>query len=152
LEIRAIIENDCSDDSHILNMISTLRSQIRIQKEKEDISIHWDILKLADQNIISQTHSLNILRIIQEAINNAMHRAHSKKIIIAVDCLEDENTVVFVVKNTNGRPFSERQETGQGIQNMKRRAKLIGAEFELTGLTDGAVMRLTYKRDILPQT
>ena len=35
---------------------------------------------------------------------------------------------------------------------MKRRAKLIGAEFELTGLTDGAVMQLTYKRDILPQT
>jgi signal transduction histidine kinase len=61
-------------------------------------SIHWDILKLADQNIISQTHSLNILRIIQEAIYNAMHRAHSKKIIIAVDCLEDGNTVVFVVK------------------------------------------------------
>jgi len=152
LEIRAIIENDCSDASNILNMISTLRSQIRIHKEKEDISIHWDILKLADQNIISQTHSLNILRIIQEAINNAMHRAHSKKIIIAVDCLEDENTVVFVVKNTNGRPFSQRKETGQGIQNMKRRAKLIGAEFELTGLTDGAVMQLTYKRDILPQT
>ena len=115
-----------------------------------ECSIHWDILKLADQNIISQTHSLNILRIIQEAIYNAMHRAHSKKIIIAVDCLEDGNTVVFVVKKTNGRPFSERQETGQGIQNMKRRAKLIGAEFELTGLKDGAVMRLTYKRDILP--
>jgi signal transduction histidine kinase len=54
------------------------------------------------------------------------------------------------VKNTHGRPFSERQETGQGIQNMKRRAKLIGAEFELTGLKDGAVMQLTYKRDILP--
>ncbi|MBU3821789.1 sensor histidine kinase [Flavobacteriaceae bacterium XHP0103] len=77
----------------------------------------------------SSVKGMNIYRIIQEAINNAVKYSQADEIKVRIQKLSD-GLGVFV--HDNGKGFDgDIVEKGNGIDNMKKRAEEIGAHFSI---------------------
>jgi signal transduction histidine kinase len=72
---------------------------------------------------------MNIYRIVQEAVNNAMKYADATKIVVSAK--KQNNSILFSVTD-NGIGFNETDVVlGNGLNNMKKRAHDIGARFSI---------------------
>ncbi len=78
----------------------------------------------------SSVVGMNIYRIIQEAVNNAIKYAEANKIEVLVEQRADGLKIEIT---DNGKGFDVADvEMGNGLNNMEKRAKEIGANFKLT--------------------
>jgi signal transduction histidine kinase len=69
---------------------------------------------------------MNIYRIIQESVNNALKYAGADE--IEVNISKEENLYLIAIVD-NGKGFSLSEiEMGNGLNNMKKRAREIGGE------------------------
>jgi two-component system NarL family sensor kinase len=90
---------------------------------------------------------LIIFRIVQETLNNILKHAEAKKIIIHASYFPDklELQVTDNGKGVDLSPLNEEEhhDFGLGIRNMHNRAKLIGADFNMSsGLGKGTVVTI----------
>ena len=84
----------------------------------------------SDKNL-SSSQALNLFRIIQEAINNAIKHAQATKIILNLSILENQ---IFLKITNNGIGFdleSKRLEPHFGILNMQKRVSELGGKLEI---------------------
>jgi signal transduction histidine kinase len=98
------------------------------------------------RHIFTSVEGMNLYRIIQEAVNNALKYASATE--ITVDILEDEDEYHINIED-NGKGFDKKSvEMGNGFDNMKKRAKEIGGRLTISSLLNkGTSIRL-----ILPTT
>lgn len=83
----------------------------------------------------SSRNGMNIYRIIQEAVNNAIKHANANKINVTMDVFD--KTISFSILD-NGKGFERSQiEEGNGLASMQKRAKEMGAEFSISNLDQG---------------
>jgi signal transduction histidine kinase len=75
-----------------------------------------------------------LLRIVQESLNNAVK--HAQASLIDVQCRVNPPEVSIVVAD-NGRGLQGRRVDSHGLEIMNERARLIGAELEVTNRTSG---------------
>lgn len=84
----------------------------------------------------SSIEGMNIYRIIQEATNNALKYANPSKINVSIKKLKDKLVIEIL---DNGKGFkSDEVELGNGLNNMRKRANEINADFDLeSSIEDG---------------
>ncbi len=91
---------------------------------------------------------LNIFRILQEALNNALKHAGAQAMLVRIE--KEENAVLFEISD-DGKGFLENEvEPGNGLYNMRKRAKELGGEFHLEsrpGQGTRIVFQLEEKKD-----
>ena len=81
------------------------------------------------EKTFTSVQGMNIYRIIQEAVNNALKYAEASKINIDVNKIDDKINIQIT---DNGKGFDENEvEYGNGINNMKKRANDIEAEIAI---------------------
>ncbi|WP_396601983.1 tetratricopeptide repeat protein [Algibacter sp. R77976] len=119
------------------NAISLEDLEIRISNfiDKADmssnsLSFEFNIDKsVAKTEELASVKGMNIYRIIQEAINNSIKYAEAS--IVKVDILKQNKKIQFRITD-NGKGFDENSvEQGNGLNNMKKRAKEIGASLDV---------------------
>lgn len=95
-----------------------------------DIQFNYHSNTSDDENLkLSSVQGMNVYRIIQEAINNALKYAHPKT--ITVDFNYSENTLNIQVID-DGQGFDlDNVQLGNGINNMKKRAQEINGEIKM---------------------
>jgi len=112
-----------------------LQTAVRnLAKEMADSS---GIQIICESNIkttnINSKFETSIYRIIQEAVNNAIKHANASKIIIKMND-DKENFNLSVIDNGIGFSSEKNEEKkGNGLNNMKDRAIVLGGEFEIKG-------------------
>jgi len=91
-----------------------------------DIDYSSEFQSLQNPHRLSQSESLNLLRILQEALNNIVKHAQATHVLLEVK--EQAQSIVFSVTD-NGRGFdAEQQKNGHyGLKNMHKRSAKIGA-------------------------
>ncbi|MEY8870384.1 tetratricopeptide repeat protein [Meridianimaribacter flavus] len=78
----------------------------------------------------TSVEGMNIYRIIQEAVNNAIKYAEATKITVEVNQVDDK---LLVQVSDNGKGFdAQKVELGNGLNNMKKRAHEIDGELTVT--------------------
>ena len=110
--------------------------QSRISNFIEDAkmaSLGIDFLFTTDGNckdaVFSTIEGISIYRIIQEAVNNALKHAHANEIEINV---HSENSNFQIQIKDNGKGFDgEKIAVGNGLSNLKKRAKEIDGEINI---------------------
>ncbi len=81
------------------------------------------------ENTFSSVQGMNIYRIIQEAVNNSIKYAKSSEVKVMIS----ENNGFHIEITDDGIGFAEDQvELGNGINNMKKRARDLNASFAIS--------------------
>ncbi len=105
------------------------------------VEVEWSTYALLDQGVIQPKALMEIIRIIQEAIHNAVIRGKCTFLSVVAQRYDNEFTITIV--NKGGQPFSEENRKGLGILSMVSRASKIGGAVEIIPNDSGAILSLT---------
>jgi len=94
---------------------------------------------------LSSVEGINSYRIIQESINNALKHAKATKVSVEVLC---ENQFIEIIIKDNGIGFDEENTVlGNGLSNLKKRAKELNGEILVTSqLNNGTTIVLKFNK------
>ena len=113
--------------SRILNFVE------KAQKSNEHIHIHFERDPELDQLHFSSVEGMNIYRITQEAVNNAMKYSGAKNILLTARKIEE---YIEITIKDDGKGFEmDKTEPGNGIHNMQKRAAEINASITINSKT-----------------
>jgi two-component system, sensor histidine kinase LadS len=87
--------------------------------------------KIQKNNTLSPEQSLQIYRILQEALNNALKYANATEIDITIQSTDNQLITCEIKDNGIGFDVESAQNKGYGLDNMARRAEGIGAVFNI---------------------
>ena len=132
-----VLNKDNITITGISDRIKNYISKLRPTYDAIQFHINEDIKN--DVRISSQ-HALNIFRIIQEAIHNALKHGEAANISIDIG----SNEVILIQVKDDGKGMSQTDTTeGNGLLNMKARAREIGMQLSiLSKRTEGTVLFL----------
>jgi signal transduction histidine kinase len=130
-DLHLVIDTLNSPDNSLENALIDYRHRMSQRLARLPIDIEWQIELDAcaplDERVI-----LQVLRILQEALANALKHAQAQHILIAVQCCTgDARLRVVVADNGAGMPADVVR--GRGVDNMRSRARAIGAELQWEG-------------------
>jgi signal transduction histidine kinase len=107
----------------------------KAKQSKDQISFSFAIEDVLKTKRLTSVEGMNIYRTIQEAINNAIKYANAS--IISVNVKEQDGQTKITISD-NGSGFdTETTESGNGLQNMKKRIEEIGGKFVLSSSIEG---------------
>lgn len=103
------------------------------QDSSENIEFDFTIGSELHRNYsLSSIQGMNIYRITQEAVNNALKYSEAKKIKISIH--KNNNTLLFKTSD-NGKGFDiNTAKLSHGLHNMQKRAAEIGAELNINSI------------------
>lgn len=84
---------------------------------------------------------MQILRIVQEALNNSIRHADPQSITLSARFLQNINALKIEIYD-DGKGFNPSEVVGRGINNIRKRAREIGADLELTSSDHGTRLQL----------
>lgn len=126
--------------------IIRLVEQVNLSQAETRIQLKVESNSLSAFELSSKA-CVNLLAIVKEALNNAVKHANSKEIKLMIDVWMNQLEVVII---DNGKGFnSESQVDGFGLENMRRRAKSIGGEFDLKSSERGTEIRIKLQKNKL---
>lgn len=104
----------------------------RLSQYEQGIVIEFVSVDVKISRLLSPAQSLNLFRIVQEAIANSLKHSKAEKITVALAC-SGECIKITVEDNGIGFEWDEigDSDTRYGLANMKRRAKEVGAKFAI---------------------
>lgn len=132
---------ECMDDLHLVVDLMSHQDQSlqdalvdyrhRLQQRASDwpLQLHWQ-LDLANCPSLSDRTILQILRIVQEALTNAVKHGHASHIHISAQMSSTESLCITV--ENDGPGFSPKTHSGRGLRNMHKRAHGIGGTLEIS--------------------
>ncbi|MEZ4781833.1 MAG: sensor histidine kinase [Flavobacteriaceae bacterium] len=124
------------------NEISFEDLQVRISNfidkanvASKDVSFKFNIdEEVNKKSTLSSIVGMNVYRIIQEAVNNAIKYAEAKTITVSI---KKEKGDLSIEVNDNGKGFDLNNiELGNGINNMKKRAEEVDGKFSISSKKD----------------
>lgn len=139
-EIRILSRIINKDNLLQSNFIEAIQQDLERIKKLKNIQYRYNLT--GELPKISQEHDLFIYRIFQEALHNSLKHSHS-------DLFEVNITTTDAVFSLEIKDFGIGYDTSQinsglGLNNMKLRAKLIGAHLILASTPSGTTVTLEY--------
>lgn len=144
LDLRLILDAlNPNTESALVFSLGQLRNRLQPLFSGSSIKLVWETATLSEDIQLSVTDELNVFRIIQEAVNNALK--YSQASIITVRVAEQDDKLSISVED-NGVGFDPSHDSdGFGLTTMRNRAKKLQADFRVDGLGDnpGTQIHLT---------
>ena len=140
-EVRIILGQRERSEEDLFTALGTLRQQVVDHIPHSRVAIDWSLLVLIDYPKIRSATVLEITRIIQEALHNAIVRADCKILVVSAT-KTTENQFTITIENSCGKSFEGEREGGFGIRNMMMRARKINAIIDLAPIAGGAILTI----------
>jgi len=142
-DLRLIIDSLAPEEEGLPELLSMFKYRYEPKLKEQGVALQWQQSDLPELSRFSPQHSLQLLRIIQEAFTNILKHAKASQIdvIIAAEDGESGRASICICDNGDGFP-SELKKKGRGLSNMQRRASDIGIEIEFFNQSKGACVRL----------
>ena len=140
-EVRIILGQREQSEEDLFTALGTLRQQVVDHIPHSRVAIDWSLLVLMDYPKIRSATVLEITRIIQEALHNAIVRADCKTLVVSAT-KTTENQFTITIENSGGKSFEGKREGGFGISNMMMRARKINAKIDLAPIAGGAILTI----------
>lgn len=144
-EIRIILDSDPISGHSLFTALASLRVQVVEPLEQIGVRVRWRMTSLVDYASADNGMLMDVVRIIQESIHNAVERSGCTS--LSVLALKDAHQRdIIVITNRGGTTYRQQAERGHGITSMQQRAKRIGAEFYIESRPTGGRVRLIMPR------
>lgn len=143
-DIRNLSKNLITEQVVHFGLIESVEREVLRIKRLKLLQIQF-IFNNQDIDIPAK-HSLILFRIIQESLNNILKHSKAKEVKIEIIELHD---LLKIEINDNGKGFKADFSTdGSGLKNMQLRAKLLGANFNISSEPNiGTTTKIIYKKD-----
>lgn len=146
-DMRLAIDALASEDAGLLSALGNLRFRMEPRLRAAGIELAWDARGLPEEIDINPDAVLPILRIVQEALTNALKhsRARSVQVSLRIEHSWDASVLTIRVAD-NGRGITDERVGGRGLLNMRNRAGRIGAQLKLETVPGaGTMVQLVYR-------
>jgi len=137
LDFRLVIDSLDEDSRDVAMLLGMLRMRLEPQLQAEGICLQWH-LEGSELNSFGPEMSLHILRIVQEAITNAIRHAGAGSIEVSIIASQGELNIKVSDDGTGIRG----KKLGRGMANMHKRAARINAQLDIESSTQGVVVTL----------
>ncbi|MEK7346468.1 MAG: ATP-binding protein [Pseudomonadota bacterium] len=134
----------CHDEVTLEQALVDMRYRTESRHADGVPQLHWE-LYLSDLPALDARTTLHVLRVLQEAMHNAIRHANAQKIGLRVAYSPGMDRLTVSVRDDGvGMPEHIRQ--GQGLNSMQQRAREIGANIVWLRRQAGTVVLLTLER------
>ena len=125
-DMRLVLDSLNHAGGDLLIALGTFRERISPLLSASNITLRWQVDRSMQVEGLGPEVVLNLFRILQEAVNNAVRHAQAKSITIAIT--QDANDVLLSVADDGlGFDPSRKHDGHYGLSGMQRRAEKIGA-------------------------
>jgi signal transduction histidine kinase len=157
-DLRLLLDTS-EPDGHLRDALASLRHRLSQRLQGLPVAIVWT-LDLQQLPPLSPPARLQILRILQEALTNALRHAHARRIDIRAE-FEPTRGLLRLQVNDNGRGLphavhdaspipsnglapKRSAPTGRGLANMRLRAHRLGAHLQIRSQEPGTQVLLEW--------
>ncbi|MDX5351334.1 MAG: sensor histidine kinase, partial [Paracoccaceae bacterium] len=139
-----IIEEAKPSVLQLFGFADAVENHLERSVRDSDQALDWRLEDLSGGAIdrLDPKVSIALYRIVQEAVNNAVHHAEAARLVVR---LQDTDGVEIVVTDDGRGLGGKRARRGSGIDNMKTRARLISARFTAEAGPGGMGTRVTIR-------
>jgi signal transduction histidine kinase len=143
-DLRVVIDSLDADERDPLVVLGTLRFRLAPRFEAMGVRLDWRIgTPGADWPSLEPGTTLELLRIVQEALTNALKHSGAEVVTLAVQA-DALALVVQVIDTGHGWPAESTE--GRGLRNMRSRAERIGGRWSMLCSAEGCTVRLELPR------
>ncbi len=130
-DLRQIIEEAKPSILQLFGVVQAIENELDRSVRDSGSDISWSVIDETEGRVeaLEQTVATSVFRIVQEAVNNAIRHGQPQNITVHIRHAEDH---LRIVVSDDGIGFGKQASVhGHGIGNMKTRARLISARFEM---------------------
>ena len=138
-DLRLVIYSLDLGDRELPLALANFRERLIPQLRRLGVELDWSTAGLPEVSGVTPGNALTILRIMQEAITNALKHGPARRIVIR-GAAADGGKAAIIVEN-DGRPFAV-ERYGNGLRNMRQRADQLQGEVALEPLDSGTRLLL----------
>lgn len=143
-DMRLAIDALAADDSDLLAALGNMRFRMEPRLKAVGMELQWDARNLPEEVDIDPNHVLPVLRIVQEALTNAIKHSRARVVRVTLGVDHDGDSQWLSIRVTdNGRGLAATGNvTGRGMLNMKSRAARIAAFLKVESIPGAGTMIL----------
>ncbi len=144
-DLRLMIDSLGNASTDLPAMLGMFRTRITSLLEACQVELVWNVGDLPPVVDFGPERALNLLRILQEAITNALKHSSASRIVLSAlaETSAQENSPVMIRIKDNGTGFVPQDLPGNGLKNMAHRAHKINAKFALESSDQGTTITVT---------
>lgn len=158
-KILGLAENGLTDLRHtvdsleetaasFLGCLDLFKERIESLLDYSQFSLNWREPRHRIDHAIDPTTSLNVTRIMQELINNAMHHSTGDQIDVEITYVDPHTRKICISDNGTNAPKNLGSVSHAGIRNMLKRAQICGGTLTFQRTATGGLagcLQLTFE-------
>jgi len=143
-DLRMVIDSLDYEAEDLPTLLGMLRMRLSEQLSNASLKLHWRVDDLPRIDNFGPANVLNTMRIIQEAITNAIKHSGAMNLTISTSEFtgDDQQQYACIEVADDGHGIAtEKRREGRGLLNMQKRADIVGAKLSILN-KDGTRIRL----------
>ena len=125
-DLRDVVSRTSKVDLALLDALADWRVECSDRLEAAEIKLHWQQTEQLPDLLLQEQQTMNVGRILREAITNAIRHGKPENIMISIN--GDDGSINVVIENDGLDYDTARLSHGRGTSNMKSRAELLGGK------------------------
>ena len=138
-DLRLTIDSLEPTENDLLPVLGNFRYRLDRRLRKQGVELDWQVKEVPRLACLTPQNVLHVLRILQEAFTNVLK--HAQASVISVETGVDGGNRVLIRIRDNGTGFAG-EHKGHGLDNMRRRAQMIGGELDIQPSPKGTTLNL----------
>lgn len=144
-DMRLLLDTS-APDGELIDSLGELRYRMDRRLAGSGLNIEWRI-ELDALPAIAPTARLQLMRIVQESLSNALRHAQATHLTVTATYQPTQRHLLLQVSD-NGQGFmhkpAQRRGRGRGLSNMRHRAGQLGAQFTVDTNAQGTIITLNW--------
>jgi two-component system, NarL family, sensor histidine kinase UhpB len=136
VDLRLLVDSLDSVGDSLDVALAVFRDRVFPKMRAAGVQLGWHNELKTPTSGHSPSVTLNVYRILQEAMSNALRHADATKIGITI-APSDADGLILIQVADNGHGFTDSATMGRGLANMRRRAGEIGGKLVVESNTKG---------------
>jgi signal transduction histidine kinase len=122
------------------SVLGLLRARLERQLRPHAVHLEWAIGDAGEDEELSPDQVLHVIRIVQEAVANALRHAAATTVRVATG---RDGDATWLEIADDGRGGAKPRSGGRGLANLAQRASLLGGRLDLASSEGGTRVRVT---------
>ena len=152
-ELRLMVDSLEPVNGDLASVLGSLRPRISRRLALAGVVIRWQIDDLPIVPDLGPRQVLDVTRVVQEAITNAIKHSGCRSITVRA-CLSPPSDAIEILVEDDGRGIDATVAGGHGLSSMRRRAASLGGTLEIHAVAPGTrvMLRLPASRAVNKNT